>query len=190
MNGNDAYSGSSSGGSKAPLDEAFDQMSGARRTISEAASEASQTVLREAKTLGGEAQQVAEDQADKVKDMAASHMDAFADALRAASDQLSKNQSGPASEMVAHAASGLESLSRSLHGKSTGEMIDTVRQFGRSNPIGFLAGSVLAGLALGRFASAGSSSAAAVPSETKGPFPREEVSSTASSLHTEGGITQ
>jgi len=180
MNENEAYSGSASG----RLETAADKASGARPTIGEAATEAAQAALREAKTLGGDAQQAAEHQADKVKDIASSQMDAFADALRAASDQLSKNQSGPAAEMVAHAASGLEGLSRSLHGKSTGEMIESVRHFGRSNPIGFLAGSVLAGLALGRFAAAGSSGTAAAPGQTTRQPSGENVPPAAASAHT------
>lgn len=116
-------------------------------------SDASDAVRQEAKQVGAQAQEMAGEQAEKVKEAAASHLDVFADALRAASDELGKNQSGPAADMVSSAASGLEGLTRSLHGQSTGEMIDTVRRFGRENPVGFLAGSVLAGLALGRFAS-------------------------------------
>lgn len=120
---------------------------------------ASAAVRREASEVGEEARKIAGEQAEKVKEAAASHLDVFANALRAASDELGKNQSGPASEMISSAASGLEGLTRSLHGRSTGEMIDTVRQFGRENPVGFLAGSVLAGLALGRFASVATTSA-------------------------------
>lgn len=116
-------------------------------------SDASAAVRQEAKEVGAQAREIAGEQAEKVKDATASHLDVFADALRAASDELGKNQSGPAAEMVSSAASGLEGLTRSLHGQSTGQMIDTVRRFGRENPVGFLAGSVLAGLALGRFAS-------------------------------------
>ena len=116
-------------------------------------SDASDAVRQEAKQVGAQAQEMAGEQAEKVKEAAASHLDVFADALRAASDELGKSQSGPAAEMVSSAASGLEGLTRSLHGQSTGEMIETVRRFGRENPVGFLAGSVLAGLALGRFAS-------------------------------------
>lgn len=114
---------------------------------------ASEAVRSEAQELGSQAQQIAGDQAEKAKEAAASHLDVFADALRAASDQLAKNQSGPAAEIVSNAASGLEGLTRSLHGQSTGEMVETVRRFGRESPVAFLAGSVLAGLALGRFAS-------------------------------------
>lgn len=133
---------------------------GLRADASEVRAETSKTlagmsdvVKDEAKELGSQAQRIAGERAEQAKDAAASHLDVFADALRAASDELGKNQSGPAAEMVSNAASGLEGLTRSLHGQSTGQMVETVRRFGRENPVAFLAGSVLAGLALGRFAS-------------------------------------
>lgn len=147
-----------------------------KQTLSDAAADARHAAAKEARALGAEAQHAAEEQADKVKEAAASHLDSFADALRAASDELGKNQTGPAAEMVSHAASGLEGLSRSLHGRSTGEMIDQIRRFGRDNPIGFLAGSVLAGLALGRFTAAASAGASdkdarqGTPREPSDPF--------------------
>jgi hypothetical protein len=156
MNENDRFPGQTPGGAT-PMttgDRPNDRVEPAKSSISSAASEASDAVVSEAKALGAQAEHLAEDQAEKVKEATATHMDGFADALRAASDELSKNQSGPAAEFVANAASGLEDLSRSLHGKTTGEMIESVRRFGRDNPMGFLAGSVLAGLALGRFAAA------------------------------------
>lgn len=134
--------------------------------------DASQAVKSEAQELGSQAQQIAGDQAEKAKEAAASHLDVFADALRAASDQLGKNQSGPAAEMVSNAASGLEGLTRSLHGQSTGEMVETVRRFGRENPVAFLAGSVLAGVALGRFASVATTDAAEASSAALVATPR------------------
>jgi hypothetical protein len=160
MNETDRFPAQAPGGTKPGTigDRPRDRVEPATSSISSAASEASDAVVSEAQALGVQAQQVAEDQAEKVKEATATHMDGFADALRAASDELSNNQSGPAAEFVANAASGLEDLSRSLHGKTTGEMIESVRRFGRDNPMGFLAGSVLAGLALGRFAAAGTPS--------------------------------
>jgi len=115
-------------------------------------SNASDAIKAEAEEVGEQAKRLAGEQAEKVKEATASHLDIFADALRAASNELGKNQGGPAAEMVSNAAAGLEGLTRSLQGQSTGQMIETVRRFGRENPVGFLAGSVLAGLALGRFA--------------------------------------
>lgn len=118
----------------------------------ESPSQIADAVTTEAKALGNQALHAAEGQAEKVKEATASHLDVFADALRIASSELSKNHPGPTTELISQAASGLEGLSRSLHGRSTREMIETARQFGRDNPVAFLAGSVLAGLALGRFA--------------------------------------
>lgn len=174
----------SSGGSPASASPSSDlrgldkRLEAERQTLSQAASEAADTVKKEAKTLGSEARHAAEDQAEKVKEAAASNLDSFADALRAASDELSRSQPGPAAEMVSHAASGLETLTRSLHRKSTGEMVDAVRQFGRENPLGFLAGSVLAGLALGRFASVAgtaSTSGGAPARREEGTAPRDDA---------------
>ncbi len=160
MNENDRYKsglGGSANPSSGERDRAAiqDRIQAEKQSMSGAVSNASESVTAEAKSLGRQAQHAAEGQADKLKEATASHLDGFADALRAASDELSHNQTGPAAEMVASAASGLEGLSRSLHGKKTGEMVDTIRQFGRENPMAFLAGSVLAGFALGRFAAVG-----------------------------------
>lgn len=125
-----------------------------RKSLAGTASEAANTAKKEAKAFGAEATHAGKEQAEKIKEAAASHLDSFADALRAAGDELEKNQTGPAAELISHAVSGLENLSRSVHGQSTGQMVDAVRRFGRENPLGFIAGSVLAGFALGRFASA------------------------------------
>jgi len=131
-------------------------------------------IADEARTLGSEAIHAAESQAEKLKESTASHLDAFADALSKASKELGQNQPGPAAELVSNAAQGLESLSRSLQGKSTGEMVEAVRRLGRDNPFGFIAGSVLAGFALGRFAAAaspksGSTAGASAPLQTSEP---------------------
>jgi hypothetical protein len=156
--------------------QAFENRLGAEKSAAQtAAADAGRTLKDEAAALGSEAQQAASDQAEKVKETAASQLDGFADALRAASDELGRNQGGPAAELVSNAASGLEGFARSLHGKSTGEMVDKIRQFGRENPIAFLAGSALAGLALGRFATAAAPSGAA----TRAPASTNTASSSA-----------
>lgn len=136
-------------------------------------SDASNAARDEAKKLAAQGQRLAGEQAEKVKEAAVSHLDVFADSLRAASEELGRNQSGPAADMVSNAASGLEGLTRSLHGRSTGEMIDTVRNFGRENPIAFLAGSVLAGLALGRIAAAATTPTSPPTGEDKATMPPE-----------------
>lgn len=135
-----------------------DRLSSERQSFGDAASSANEAISREAGSLKDEASKAASAQADKAKDAATSHLQGFAGALRAASDELSRNNTGPAAELVSHAASGLETLSRSIDGKSSGEMLDAVRRFGRENPLGFIAGSILAGFAVGRIASTATSS--------------------------------
>lgn len=149
----------------------------AGHSLSDQAAEAVDGVTREARSVAAEAGQAAEAQAEKVKAAAASHLEAFADAMRSASDELGKKQGGPAAELVSHAASGLETLSRSIDGRSTSEMVDAVRRFGRENPLGFVAGSILAGFALGRFASVATDThrgAGAMPRAEPGASVRED----------------
>jgi hypothetical protein len=54
--------------------------------------------------------------------------------------------------VVKQAADGLEQISRTVSEKRPEELLDAVREFGRRNPTAFIAGSVLLGVALGRFA--------------------------------------
>lgn len=149
----------------------FEQKQQPKTAATASLSGAADAVKQEAMQLGREAGDMAAKQTDKAKEAAVSHLDSFADALRAASEKLGRDHSDPASELVANAASGLEKLSRSLHGSSTGDIVNTVRRFGRENPMGFLAGSVLAGFALGRFAAAATTDASASAQETAATYP-------------------
>ena len=114
----------------------------------------------EAKRLTGEAwsdaasaaQHEAEAQGDRLKDETSGELDAFASAIRAASDKLSEKQPGMVADLMDQAAGGLQGMSQALQRNSSGEIVDAIRDFGRSNPMAFIAGSVLTGFALGRFA--------------------------------------
>lgn len=180
MNSNDPSGG---GTTRNPVPRQQDEEAAKNRLRTEAdsasgaAQQAAASASREAEAVGEEVRHFAEEQAEKVKDATADHMDVFADALSAASAELRKGHSGPAAEMVTHAASGLETLSRSLHGKSTTELLDSVRQFGRQNPVGFVAGSLLAGFALSRFAVAGPAPAAGSPASGASPSASERPAS-------------
>lgn len=104
---------------------------------------------------GSQARKLASEKADELQGAAASHLKSFADAVRTAGDELADKEPGPVSDLVRQAAEGLERFSGALGRKSSSEMIDSVRDFGRQNPVGFLAGSMLAGFALARFANSG-----------------------------------
>jgi hypothetical protein len=101
---------------------------------------------------GSQAKSMATEKAEELQGAAASHLRVFADAVRVAGDELARRETGPVSDLVRQAATGLEQISATMDGKSSAEMIEGVREFGRQNPIGFVAGSLLAGFALARFA--------------------------------------
>jgi hypothetical protein len=105
-----------------------------------------------ASNAGTQARTMATQKVDALQGAAASHLHKFADAVRTAGDELAEKDPGPVSDLVRQAAAGLEQFSGSLGRSSSAEMIASVREFGRQNPIGFLAGSMLAGFALARFA--------------------------------------
>ena len=135
-----------------------DDIAGAGRRLNEerqAFSEigdAREAVVAGATDLGNQAVSRIGAEAEGIKEEAAADLTAFSDALKAASAQLSGKELGFAGDMLQQAAGGLETLARSLQDLSPGEMLETVRSFGRQNPVGFIAGSILAGFALGRVA--------------------------------------
>lgn len=116
--------------------------------------DAAETVKADAASTKADAMARAESEAERQKDMGAGHLDAFADAVRKAADELGENDESAAAQFVREAAGGLESLSGSLREKSVGDLVDNVSRFGRTNPTAFLGGALLAGVALGRFAQA------------------------------------
>jgi len=106
----------------------------------------------QASALARDAKEEVRERGESLKGQAADGLKTFADAVRSAREELAKKDMGPISGLVDQAAEGLETLSRGLQDKSASEMLDTVRDFGRRNPVGFIAATVLAGIAIGRFA--------------------------------------
>lgn len=104
--------------------------------------------------VGERAKQIGAEKADDVQSATADHLSKFADAVRTAGDELAAKDPGEISDLVQKAAEGLERFSDVLGRKSSAEMLEGVREFGRKNPMGFLAGSLLVGFSLSRLASA------------------------------------
>lgn len=132
--------------------------SGVKRTLKSEADEASsafedarEAVSSKASQFASEAKEGVMREAEGAKRQASESLRTFANTIREAGDKLSESDQGMAAGFVRQAASGLERLSSSLSEKRFGEMIEDVRSFGRRNPTAFIAGSVLAGLAIGRF---------------------------------------
>lgn len=128
---------------------------GVEREIGSAAeslSEARRLAEERASSVVGDATQQARSYADGQKEAAAKGLQDFAEAVRRAGDELGQRDQTLAARFVREAAGGLESLSRTVSSRNLDDMLDSVRDFGRSNPTAFIAGSVLAGIAIGRFA--------------------------------------
>ena len=114
--------------------------------------QAGQTVKQEAAHFADTAKQKAAGEVDRRKEAVTGALGDFAEAIRMAGDQLGQKDQTMAARLVGQAAAGLETLSRTVSDKRPEEMLMAVRDFGRANPTAFLAGAVLAGLAIGRFA--------------------------------------
>ncbi|MDG4895431.1 hypothetical protein P9272_17830 [Mesorhizobium sp. WSM4976] len=132
-------------------DEVSNRIQEETQSAGEALHDARDEVVHRAGAYAGEAQQAVAKKAEQTQRDIGSSLSAFGGALRAASDHLAGSDQSAASKFMQEAASGLERLSSSLKEKPFGQVLEDVQSFGRQNPEALLAGSVLAGLALGRF---------------------------------------
>ena len=115
------------------------------------AEDAAQVVKREAASFAEGAREKAVENIDQQTEAAGRTLGDFANAVRRAGDELARSDQSMAIHLVRQAADGLEGFARSLTDKRPEEMLQAVREFGRRNPTAFIAGSVLAGVAIGRF---------------------------------------
>jgi len=105
--------------------------------------------------MGSDMKKEAANQAEQAQQKASESIHNFAEAISKAGAELSAKDEGPAAQLLSQAAGGLEQLSSALNQKKFEEVVGDVRRFGREHPGTFLAGSVLLGIALGRFAQGG-----------------------------------
>jgi hypothetical protein len=111
-----------------------------------------ETIAETATTAVEAAKSAATERLDEQKRAASESIDAFAKAVRRASEELSNQDQTVAARLIQEAAGGLEGLSRTLSQQSFGDMLGTVRDFGRRNPLALAGGAALLGLAIGRVA--------------------------------------
>jgi len=109
-----------------------------------------QAVKQEAASFTSDAKDKASEKVDEKLETATQTLSDFANAVRRAGDELGQSDQSMAAQFIRQASDGLESFARSVADKRPEELIDAVRDFGRRNPTAFIAGSVLAGVALGR----------------------------------------
>ena len=115
------------------------------------ATAASRAAKEDLTTVADFAGKKTREQIEHQKQAAVETLGEFANAIRHAGDELAQHDRTLAGRLVKQTADGLEQFSRSVADKRPEELLDVVRDFGRRNPMVFVAGSVLAGLALARF---------------------------------------
>lgn len=108
-------------------------------------------IKRKAAQLAEGAKAELEDRGEDAKSRTTQGLDAFAKAMRSAHDDLARDNPGILSQLVGEAATSLEEASGGLRRTSAGDLVEAARDFGRRNPVGFIAASVLAGFAAARF---------------------------------------
>lgn len=136
--------------------DVYERVSLEKQRTSELLHDARDELSRKAGDYASEATQALSEKAEETQRDIGSNLTALAGALRAASDHLANNDQRTASKFTLDAAGGLERLSTSLKQKPFGQVLEEVQSFGRQNPGVLFAGSLLAGLALGRFIKASS----------------------------------
>lgn len=125
---------------------AKDEAAGAERALNETGADLS----KKAGDIAGDAKEAVARKAEDVKHGLSGGLKAFGGALRAAGDHLAESGQGGPSRLVGEAASGVERLAESMDSKPLNEVFEELRDLGRNNGGGLFAGSMLAGLALGR----------------------------------------
>lgn len=143
--------------------------SGRLDAVKDRMSDAGNSLKSEVRSFAGAAQERVATEAQKGVETAGKTLGDFANAVRRAGDELAGADQNPAARLVGKAADGLEQFSRSLEGKDPGDLLDAVRDFGRRNPLVFVGGAVLVGLALGRFARASDRRGSEALAQLEGP---------------------
>jgi len=128
----------------------------AREEAARQGSSALNSLKEGARSLGEEAQERVSGYAETGKQAVTENLEAFAQAVRKASDELSERDQTMAAQFVRQGATTLERITRSIQGTSLEDMIRQVRTFARDNPTAFIGGAMLAGFAVARFARASS----------------------------------
>lgn len=133
---------------KAGAENAKQAADTARQKASEFGERAKQTASDAAADAKRHARSFAEDQ----KNEAAGRVDGVADALRSAAGSLDEQNQPAVAGYARDAASGLEQVADAISNRSVDDLMETVEDFARRQPVAFLGGAVLTGFVLSRFA--------------------------------------
>lgn len=132
------------------------QVSGSRKTDTETAKTAAQSLREDAENkareLGEAVADKARSQVESAKDGVAEEISSVSRALRHASDEL--RDGSPQERTFGYMAGTLADLADTVRGKDLGEVVGDLSDFARRNPVAFLGGAALLGFAGVRMAKA------------------------------------
>lgn len=131
----------------------------AKTKIKAAAADTAESLKSGAQDVAQRASAEAAQYADQAKGAAADEVKGVASALRTAADEM--RSGSPQERTMSQIAEGLADVSDSMRDKDLGEMVGTVSDFARRNPLAFLGGAALIGFAATRFAKASSDASGA-----------------------------
>jgi len=97
-----------------------------------------------------EAKRKARSAADQQKDLAAERMGHYAHALKTASDDLRGHGQEFAAQSIEHAAEGLDRASHVMRERDLDQLLGTVEDFARRQPVAFFGGAAALGFGLAR----------------------------------------
>jgi predicted signal transduction protein with EAL and GGDEF domain len=142
--------GSSDRDSQKSTDEFARAAEGEAHAFKEQAREATAEVKEGARAAADDMKQQVRNSAARQKDAAAQQIDGWAHALKSASDDLDSRGQSSAAAYVRQAAAGLERASGTVRERDVDNLVGTVENFARRQPVAFLGGAVAAGFGLAR----------------------------------------
>jgi vacuolar-type H+-ATPase subunit H len=131
-------------------DELLQTAKSEARALKEQARETAAEMKAGAREAAGEMKQQVLSTAASQKNAAAQQIDGWAHALKTASEDLDSHGQRSAAEWVRQAAAGLERASGNVRERDVSELIGTVEDFARRQPVAFIGGAVAAGFGLAR----------------------------------------
>ena len=136
----------------AATDKSRQALETGRRKAGELGEQAKDAVKDAARDAKHQARSFAEDQ----KGEAVDRVGGMADALRSAAGSLDDQDQPMVADYARQAASGLDRMSEAISHRSLDDLVETVEDFARRQPVAFLGGAALAGFVMARFAKSSS----------------------------------
>jgi hypothetical protein len=145
-----AQPGSSDRDTQRSTDEVVQTAKGEADAAKEQARETAAGMKEDARGVAEDVKEQVRATTAKQKDAAAQQIDGWAHALNTASDDLRDRGQESAAAWVRQAAAGLQRASGTMRERDVDDLLGTVEDFARRQPVAFLGGAVVAGFGLAR----------------------------------------